>query len=264
MNTTSQRSTLDEQSTQLLAAHHRDTPLLLVNVWDAGSARAVESAGFGFVASSSRAIAHVLDEADDDSSDPDLIFAFLGRLARAVSVPVTADLEGGLGVTPAELVARLLEAGVVGCNLEDADHHGGGLLLDAERQATYLSEVRNATEKAGIHLVINARTDAFIRHAGDDDTQLEEAIRRGRLYLEAGADCVYPIAVTSTAQVAALVASVPGPLNFLAGRGGLSIAELTALGARRISLGSGMFQLMASRLDETLSVLARGAALDDL
>ncbi|MEO6858153.1 MAG: isocitrate lyase/phosphoenolpyruvate mutase family protein [Solirubrobacteraceae bacterium] len=258
------RGALAEQAERLLRAHHEDTPVLLANVWDASSARAVEAAGFEFVATSSRAVAQVLGEPDDDSSDPDLIFSFTARIARAVSVPVTADLEAGFGLAPSDLVSRLLEAGVVGCNLEDTDHHADGVLLDADRQAAYLAEVRAASEQMGVHVVLNTRTDTFIRLVGDEAAQLEEAIRRGRLYLEAGADCVYPIAVASKDHVASLIASVPGPLNFLARRGGLSIDDLAGLGARRISLASGVFHLVAERLGDILSALASGAGFDDL
>ena len=258
------RYDLAGQAEQLLAAHHGGEPLLLANVWDASSARAIEAAGFRFVATSSRAVAQVLGEADDDSSDPEVIFDWTGRIARAVSVPVTADVEAGFGLAPTELVDRLLAAGVVGCNLEDTDHRGDGVLVDADRQASYIADVRAASEKAGVHIVVNARTDTFIRRVGDERAQLDEAIRRGRLYLEAGADCVYPIAVARTADVALLVSSVPGPLNLLALRGGLSIAELAGLGVRRISLASGVFQLVVERLSQVADALVRGVGLDEL
>ncbi|MGH9047673.1 MAG: isocitrate lyase/PEP mutase family protein [Acidimicrobiales bacterium] len=256
--------TLAEKAERLLAAHHGESPLLLANVWDAASARSVEAAGFDFVATSSRAVAQVLGEADDDSSDPDLVLSFTERIARAVSVPVTADLEAGLGLAPTELVERMLRAGVVGCNLEDTNHHGGGGLVDADRQAAYLAELRAAAERQGVHVVLNARTDPFLGRAGQESGPLEEAVRRGQLYFQAGADCVYPMAVARQEDVAALVEALPGPLNFLARRGGLSIAELTALGARRISLASGVFQLIADRLGEVATALAGGAGLDDL
>lgn len=264
MSTPTDRDALAAKAAQLLAAHHQSQPLLLPNAWDAASARAVEAAGFGFVATSSRAVAQVLGEPDDDTSDPDLVFSWTARIARAVAVPVTADVEAGFGVPPAELAERLLDAGVVGCNLEDTDHHGDGVLVDAERHAAYLAEVRAASEAAGVHLVINARTDPFVHRVGDGDAQLADAIARGRRYLEAGADCVYPIFVGQAEQVAELVAALPGPLNALPRRGGLSISELTSLGVRRISLASWMYQLVADRHATALQALAAGAGLDEL
>lgn len=248
----------------LLAAHHAPAPLLLPNAWDVASALAVVAAGFPVVATSSRAVAQVFGEPDDDTADPDSVFAFLARIAGAVEVPVSADTQAGFGVPAEEFVERLLGAGLVGCNLEDGDHHGGGQLVEAERQAAYLAEVRAAAERHGVHVVINARVDTFIRGVGDGSAQLTEAIRRGRLYLDAGADCVYPIAVHRSDDVAALVAEIPGPVNILARRGGLSIATLTALGVRRISLASGVFGLLNLRHAEVLAALAAGASLDDI
>jgi hypothetical protein len=156
----------------LLGAHHAASPLVLPNVWDAASARIVEAGGFPFVATSSHAIAGVLGGRDDDSADPDVVFSFLARIARSVSVPITADVERGYGLPPAELVDRLFEAGMVGCNLEDTDHHGDGVLVDAEVQASFLAEVRAAAQAAGVHLVINARVDTVIRQVGDQPTQM--------------------------------------------------------------------------------------------
>ncbi|MBO0692617.1 MAG: isocitrate lyase/phosphoenolpyruvate mutase family protein [Acidimicrobiaceae bacterium] len=236
----------------------------MANVWDVASARAIEAAGFPFLATSSRAVAQVLGEPDDDTSDPDLIFSWTARIAQATSVPVTADVEAGLGVPASELVERLLEAGVVGCNLEDTAHHDGGLLVDAERQAAYLAEVRDASDAAGVHLVINARTDSFIHWPGGEEAQLAEAIRRGRLYLDAGADCVYPMFVRRQEDVASLLSAIPGPLNVLPRRGGLTIAQLSELGVHRISLASWVFQLVMQKLADVASALADGAGLDDL
>lgn len=248
----------------LLAAHGAERPLVLPNAWDVASARAVEAAGFPAVATSSRAIAAVLGEADDDTSDPDAIFSFVARIARAVSVPVTVDLEGGFGLSPVELVDRLLDAGAVGCNLEDTDHHGQGILLDADDQAASLAAVRDAGARRGVHVVLNARIDTLLRPSDDETAPVDETIRRARLYLRAGADCAYPMAVSSREDAAVLVEAIPGPVNLLARRGGLSIPELTALGARRISLASGVFALVAQRHREIVEAIAGGADVGEL
>lgn len=248
----------------LLAAHRRHHPVILPTVWDAGSARIVQEAGFPFIATSSRAVAGVLGEGDDDASDAAVIFDFVARIVRAVSCPVTADLEAGYGLTATALVGQMLAAGIVGCNLEDTDHHGRNVLVDSHRHAAYLARVRDAAEAVGVHIVINARVDTFIRHVGGNDEQLEEAIRRGRLYLEAGADCVYPIAVSDPGQIATLVDAMPGPVNVLARPGGLRLDELAALGVARISLGSGLYQLVSNRLRSAVIALAMGTFLDDV
>lgn len=248
----------------LLAAHHGSEPLVLANVWDAASARIVEETGFPFIATSSRAVAGVLGTQDNDSNDPDVIFDFIGRITGAVSCPVTADLEAGYRLDPSELVDRLLGCGAVGCNLEDTDHHSGGVLVDAERQAGFLAAVRAAAGAAGVHVVINARVDTFIRTVGSEQEQMDEAIRRGHLYLAAGADCVYPIALGDPDRIAQIAAALPGPVNIGLRRGGLRIDELAALGVRRISLAAGLHQVVGDYLRGVARGLADGAGLDHL
>lgn len=255
----SQRSDLAAAADVLLAAHHWSVPLVLPNAWDVASARIVEEADFPVVATSSRAVADVLGEREDDSADPDVVFAYLARIAGAVSVPVTADLEGGYRLRPTELVDRLLGAGIVGCNLEDTDHHGDGVLVDADRQAAFLAEVSVASRAAGVHVVINARIDTFIRSVGDEHAQLDEAIRRASLYLKAGADCTYPIGLAERGLIEALVRAVPGPVNILARPGRLSVDELAALGVRRVSLGAGLHRLAMDHVRSAVAAMARGA-----
>lgn len=248
---------LSTRADELLAAHHGERPLVLPNVWDVSSARAVEEAGFPVVATSSRAIANVLGIADDDSSDPDLIFGHVGRISGALSCPVTADLEAAFGLTPSELVDRMLAVGVVGCNLEDSDHHGTGVLVDSGQQATFLSQVRSAANAKGVHVVINARVDCFIRHLGNDEEQLAEGIRRARLYFEAGADCVYPIALVDRERIAQFVSAMPGPVNVQARRDTPDLNELAQMGVRRVSLASGLFNLTYDYLRSSLGNLAK-------
>lgn len=250
-----QRSELCAAADGLLAAHHGNEPLVLPNAWDVGSARIVEELGFPAIATSSRAVANVLGERDDDTSDPDLIFPFLARVAAAVTCPVTADLEAGLGLSANVLVDRMLAAGIVGCNLEDTDHHGGGVLIDAGRQAAFLADVRAAADAAGVHVVINARIDTFVRKVGDARAQLDEAIRRGSLYLESGADCVYPIMLSDPSGIKEAVSRLRRPINIMARPGGSSIAELTALGVQRISFGSGLHAATMGAFREAVAAL---------
>lgn len=245
----------------LLALHHASTPLVLPNAWDVASARMVEAAGFHAVATSSHAVAEVLGGADDDSNDPDIVFPFLARIAGAVQVPVTADVEGGYGLAPTELVERLLGAGIVGCNLEDTDHHGDGVLVDADRQSAFLGEVRAAADAAGVHLVINARVDAILRKVGDEDAQLDEAVRRGTRYLSAGADCVYPIMLVDPPRIRRLTQAIPGPVNVIARAGGPRPDELAELGVRRISFGGGLHRLVLDHLRLALAGIAAGTGI---
>jgi 2-methylisocitrate lyase-like PEP mutase family enzyme len=216
---------------------HTGEMLVLPNVWDAASARVVAEAGFPAVATASAAVSAMLGYPDGEGAPWQEMFAAAARVARVVAVPVTVDAEAGYGLGPRELVDRLLEAGAVGCNLEDTDHRGGAGLVDAGVHAQWLANVRAAAGDAGVPLVINARVDVFLPVAGvPEGERVAEAVRRGRLYQEAGADCIYPIGVRDRADLAALVAGLPGPLNGNAGPG-LDLAALRELGVARVSYG---------------------------
>ncbi|WP_350274430.1 isocitrate lyase/phosphoenolpyruvate mutase family protein [Kribbella sp. HUAS MG21] len=230
------------------ALHHGGTPLVLPNAWDPVSARLVAEAGYPAVATSSGAVARVLGYDDGQLTPPQEMFAAVARIARAVDVPVTADMEAGYGVAPKEFAERLLETGAVGCNLEDSLD---GALVDVARQADYLAEVRAA---AGAELVINARVDTFIRPVGDP---VEEAVRRGREYRRAGADCVYPI-LAPLDQLAEVAKAVGGPINGHAKVDGPTPAELAAAGATRISYGTSVHEHLLAQLRELLPGLVEG------
>ncbi|MFJ2767437.1 isocitrate lyase/phosphoenolpyruvate mutase family protein [Streptomyces sp. NPDC087300] len=227
----------------LRALHHDRAPgdpLVLPGPWDAASARVFEEAGSPALATPSAGIALSLGY-EDGQVPPDEMFAAVARITRAVSVPVTMDAEAGYGLGAGELVDRLLEAGAVGCNLEDS--HGGheaGVLRDPQEQADWLARVRAA---AGDRLVINARVDTFVRGVTDP----ERAVERARLYVAAGADCVYPI-LAPVEAIPALRAGVEGPLNLLARAGGPSPQELGELGATRITFGPGLLHRSMSAL----------------
>jgi 2-methylisocitrate lyase-like PEP mutase family enzyme len=219
---------------QLRALHAGPEPLVLPNAWDASSARVVVEAGFPVVATSSSAVALSLGFADGEKTPVDEMFWAIGRIARAVDVPVTADIESGYGLAPEEIVKRLLAAGAVGCNLEDTDHAGGQTLRDPHAQAERLAAFKQAGHAAGVDIVLNARTDVFLRQP--QDGPLEEAIRRAQLYLEAGADCIFPIGAPDEQAIAALVQAIPAPINVIAGfHGAPGQARLRELGVRRIS-----------------------------
>jgi 2-methylisocitrate lyase-like PEP mutase family enzyme len=215
---------------------HSGEMLVLPNVWDAGSAAVVAEAGFPAVATASAAVSAMLGLPDGEGAPWQDMFAAAGRIARAVSVPVTVDAEAGYGMAPRELVDRLLEIGAVGCNLEDTDHRAGGL-AEAGAHARWLAAVRAAADDAGVPIVINARVDTFLPDRGvPGPDRLAEAVRRGRLYREAGADCIYPIGVRERSDLATLVAELPGPINGNVGDQ-LDLAALRELGVARVSYG---------------------------
>ena len=231
---------LAEHAAALRALHHADAPLVLPNVWDADSGRAVAEAGFPAVATTSAGVAKSLGFADHQQAPADEVFAAVARIARVLALPLTADLEAGYGLAARELVERLLAAGAVGCNLEDTDHQRGEL-ANPDVNARYLADVKAAARAAGVDVVLNARVDVFLRGEGAPEARLEEALARGRLYREAGADCIYPILAPGRETLRALAEGLDGPVNAMARPGGLSVPELAALGIRRISFGGGLF-----------------------
>lgn len=204
-------------------------PLVLPGPWDAVSARVFEEAGFPALATPSAGIAAALGH-EDGRTPADEMFAAVTRIVRAVSVPVTADLEGGYGLCAKELVDRVLETGAVGLNLEDSDRTHGP--RDPREQAERLAAVR---AEAGPGLFLNARVDTYLHGGGVDD-----AAARARLYTAAGADCVFPILAPAEDLPRLRAAGVEGPLNFLARPGDPSFAELGRLGATRITFGQGL------------------------
>jgi 2-methylisocitrate lyase-like PEP mutase family enzyme len=219
-------------SASIFRALHHDRaagdPLVLPGPWDAGSAQALADAGYPALATPSMGIAASLGY-EDGSTPPDEMFSAVARIVRAVSVPVSADIEDGYGIAPDELVGRLMETGAVGCNLEDSDH---GRLKDPRQHADWLSEVRQA---AGDALFINARVDTFLFGNGD----LVDAVERARLYVAAGADCVYPL-LAPPEMFPALREGIDGPLNMAAKTSKESVAELARLGVTRITFGPEM------------------------
>jgi 2-methylisocitrate lyase-like PEP mutase family enzyme len=222
---------------RLRELHHADEMLVLPNVWDAASAKIVAEAGFPVIATASAAISAMLGYPDGEGAPWQEMFAAAGRVARAVSVPVTVDAEAGYAMEPGELVDRLLGIGAVGCNLEDTDHRAGGL-VDAGVHAERLAAIRAAAREAGIPIVINARADTFLPRSGvPEQERVAEAVRRGRLYLGAGADCIYPIGVSDERDIATLVAELPGPVNGNTRPRGPDLARLRELGVARVSYG---------------------------
>ena len=235
---------------KLRELHVPGRPLVLPNAWDADSARLVVEAGFPVVATSSAAIAESLGYADGQEAPIAEMFAAAARITRVVDVPVTVDAEAGYGLGAAELAGRLLETGAVGCNLEDTVP-GSGVRPVAE-QAELLGSVRAA---AGDRLVINARVDVFLG-AENEKAVLDEAVERARAYLEAGADCVYPILVRSPEVLREFVAAVrPVAVNATLWPGGPQRAELAELEVARISLGAGLWRAARVWLAERLADL---------
>lgn len=225
----------------LRALHKPGEPLILPNIWDAATARLVAAAGFPALATSSAAVAEALGYTDGEATPVAETLGAIARITRAVIVPVTADMERGYGLGPAELVERLAAAGAVGCNLEDSDPRTEAM-IDAGQQADFLAAIRSAARDAGVDLVINARVDTFMNGRGEPPARLAEALDRAQRYFAAGADCVYPIFASDPTAIRALVERAGGPINILRHDDSPGLADLAALGVARISFGAGLFR----------------------
>ncbi len=250
---------LSERAAALRELHRPGEPLLLPNAWDVPSAQLVADR-FAAVATSSGAVARSIGREDHQEAPVGEMLAAAARMAAAVDVPVTVDAEAGYGLAPGVLVERLLDAGVAGCNLEDSDYERGGL-VDVQAHCDLLAAVVAAAATAGVPLVVNARVDVFARARSEDQATpavVDEAISRGRRYLAAGADCVYPITATGDEVIARLADGLDGRVNILYRPGVPSLARLAELGVARISFGSGLHTAMCAWLSGTLDQLAAG------
>jgi 2-methylisocitrate lyase-like PEP mutase family enzyme len=256
----SQTTDLQSRCDLLRSLHRPGAPLLLPNAWDVATARAVVAAGFPVVATTSGGVASTLGYEDHEGAPADEMLAAAARIASGVDVPVTVDAEAGYGMRPAELVAALRSAGVAGCNLEDTDH-AAGRLRDPGPHAEWLREVRHAASQDGYRLVINARIDVFLgpflagAGAGTQGDLVAEALRRANAYLEAGADCVFPIALWETDELRRFISEVRGLVNVVRLPRTSSLAELAALGAARVSWGPFLYRDAMARFEEQLASL---------
>jgi 2-methylisocitrate lyase-like PEP mutase family enzyme len=248
---------VNRRASILRGLHRPGHPLLLPNAWDCSSARAVVAAGLPAVATSSAAVAETLGYRDGEATPVSEMLDAVARIVGAVDVPVTADLERGYRMAPGELVERLAATGAAGCNLEDSDPRTGAP-VEADEQATYLADVRAAADRCDIDLVVNARIDTYLGPASDPDMRLTEAVRRARLYREAGADCVYPIGLADETTIGEFVASVAVPVNILAGGRAPTPAVLAGLGVARISFGPHLYRASRTHLAGLVNDILNG------
>ena len=254
--------TFYEQAEHLLALHRGNEPLVLVNAWDAVSARIVESLGFPAIATTSAGVAYTEGFPDGQKITREAMLARVARIVSAVRVPVTADLEGAYGNSEEAAVATArgaIGAGAVGLNFEDAAD-GSNALLDIESQCRRIAAMRGVANEMGIPLVINARTDVFLANVGATDSwRLAESARRGNRYLQAGADCVFVPGVSDEAMIVDLVRTIHGPINVLATAKTPPVSRLKEIGVSRISVGSsGMAHALARFRAAAAGVLTTG------
>lgn len=230
------------QADAFRAMHVSGDVLVLPNVWDVASARIVEEAGFPAIATTSAGIAFTQGFPDGQKIPAERMFVAIAEIARAVRVPATADVEAGYGNSPqdAARTARVaIEAGAVGINFEDATGDAANPLVELPLQLEKIRAIREAAAAGDVPLVLNARTDVYLLQVGDPAGRYDETVRRLAAFRDAGADCVFAPGLRDPAIIGRLVADLRCPVNILAVPGSPTVAELAALGVRRISLGSG-------------------------
>lgn len=245
------------------ALHQRPEPFLLPNVWDAGSARLLAPLGFAALGTTSAGVAFALGRPDQGRVTRDEMLAAVAAIADATDLPVSADLEAGYAESPAgvaETIGLAIAAGAVGANLEDGSGDPAAPLVPLELMVAKLQAARAATDASGLPFVLNARTDGFWA-GGSGEAVLEEAIRRGRAYAAAGADCVFVPLLRQPEDIRRAVAEIPAPLNLLFLAGGPSLKDYGALGVRRLSTGGALARAALGELRRVASqLLASGEA----
>jgi 2-methylisocitrate lyase-like PEP mutase family enzyme len=241
-----------------LLALHTGRGFVLPNAWDAGSARILEQVGFPAIATTSAGIAWSCGVPDGGAIDRDTMLEHVGRIVGAVSVPVTADLEAGYGDTADDVgttVARAVELGAVGANLEDVGEDG---LFGIDEAADRIAAARAAAPSGTF--VLNARTDTYF--AGVAGDVFAETVERAVRYLDAGADCVFVPGVVDGDTIRRLAAAIPGPLNVVAGLANtIDAPTLFSLGVKRISLGGSLARAALSMVERAARELLDSGTL---
>ena len=236
-------SALQSKLAEQFAALHKGPPILVLpNAWDVMSARIFEQAGFAAIGTTSGGIANSLGYADGQNVSRDEMLQVVGRIAEAVRIPVTADMERGYGDAPEEIAdtARaVIAAGAVGMNLEDSTGDSTNPLSDLNLQTERIRAVVEAADHIGIPFVLNARTDVFLAAVGAPETRLAHTVERLNAFHKAGAASLFAPGLKDAEIIGKLAREITGPLNILAMAGTPAIAQLEKLGVARISVGSG-------------------------
>ena len=246
---------------QLLSLHNNGKLLILPNVWNPISARMLQAKGYPAVATASAAIAEALGYSDGEQLKLDTMLEMVARIVRSVDLPVTADFEAGYSDSIEGLqenISRLLDTGAVGINFEDSFDDSSHLRPIAE-QAERIKAVREAAERKGVHLVINARADSFFAEGfSSDEERIEDVVTRLNAYIQAGADTTYPVGRGDKETLKILRKRISAPINVLATAKTASLKELQELGINRVSFGPYIFRSLLAKMsamqDEILNM----------
>jgi len=219
--------------------------LALPNAWDVASARILEEARYPAIATSSAGIAFSLGHPDGQRVSRDQMLEVVGQISHAVRVPVTADMEAGYGTTVKDMeetAKAVIAAGAIGMNLEDVTADDESSHVDLAMQVEKIRAIRDTAASLGVPLVLNARTDTYLKPIGEAATRFERTVERLRAYRKAGADCVFAPGVSDRDTIVELVKAIAAPLNILISSGCPSLAELEGMGVARVSAGSAVMR----------------------
>jgi 2-methylisocitrate lyase-like PEP mutase family enzyme len=236
----------------LLALHQPGNPVILPTVWDAWSARLAVAAGFAALTVGSHPVADSIGKPDNEGMTFDDVVTRVAQITAAVDVPISVDIESGYAEAPARLIDGLLSVGAVGLNIEDTVHSEGGRLRSADEHAELVGGLRAAADASGVHVVVNARTDLFLRQDGDEADRVDRAIARLRLAADAGADVLYPVGRHDPDTLRRLADELPLPINAIALPDQDDPASFGPLGVGRISFGPFFQAALAARGKEIL------------
>ena len=253
---------------QFYDLHHSGKLLILPNIWDSLGAQLLQHLGYPAVATASASIAYTNAYNDGENIPFDELLILLKKIASSVDVPVTADVESGFAQEDDHLrdnIRRLLETGIVGINIEDSDKRTKAL-LPPDRHCEKIRIIKEVAEESGVPLFINARTDVYIQRKKDDGAELilQETLRRGRAYKEAGADCFYPITMNKIDDIRITVEQLQMPVNVLAMAGLPDLEVLEKMGVARVSLGPGFLKASLQSMKNLAEKLKRHEGLDDI
>jgi 2-methylisocitrate lyase-like PEP mutase family enzyme len=247
-----------EKAERLRKLHHGPRILVLPNAWDVASARIMEEAGYPAIATTSAGVAASLGYPDGQRISRGEMLDVVARIARAVRVPVTADMEAGYGTTVEDMVETakaVVAAGAVGMNLEDLTGNNESPLVETTLQAEKIRAICVTSSALGVPLVVNARTDIYLMEIGDAATRFERTVERLRAYRQVGAACLFAPGVRDRETISKLVKALGAPLNILVTPGCPSLGELEKLGVARASAGSAVMRAtlgLAQRIGKEL------------
>jgi 2-methylisocitrate lyase-like PEP mutase family enzyme len=254
-----------EKANQFLSLHKSEKILLLPNIWDPIGARILEAKGFPAVATASATISTSLGYKDGEKIKFSSHLEIIKRIAESVEIPVTADIESGYASDISELkenIKMLIDAGAVGINIEDSVGKEG-VLRNVGEQADRISTVRETAESRGIHLVINARTDCFLGKPEKSIKELiDEAIKRAKEYIKAGADCFYPVGILDLETVKILRKEIKSPINILGSAKSVPLKTLQEIGINRVSFGPFIFRSLLKKFSDIVDEIAALGSYD--